>query len=403
MLRVRKGINGVDQCNLNQFLFDLSKEGAIFYFVVVLPRISFQPQTDKTTDCTMGKSNSSNSNSSKRRRKNRSATNSSLDSSATLGQEPMKDFSLRNVESNEKILEELELMKKQIYSLQTNNDILKNENRQLKQSLIDLDQYGRRHNLRFLGIPEHEKENCEDIIMGVIKNKLKIESNIFIDVAHRVGKQNYKAPRPIIVRFGFRKHANEVLANRRKLKGERLTIVEDLNPSNARIFGSARKYGQFNSVWTKNGKVLGSTKEGNIIHIRTEIPNPDAETVSHVIDLIPNSQISSSQSPKRPYQKAPFKKTNTTKPKSTSTSKTSYNQQHQPQITRYTVTSQNINNQILETNRVNTQQAPGTSHDTGGTSSYTTQHGDNLIMMSTNSGKEKESIPQPNPNEESRD
>ena len=176
--------------------------------------------------------------------------------------------------NTEKLIEEFQELRMQMKTLQAENECLKSDNTKLKQRVIDLEQYGRRLNLRFLGIKEevNEKdENCEKKLMDIIKNKLQINKEIIIDVAHRVGKRTNERPRPIIARFGLRKYASEILANRRKLKGEKgLSIVEDLCPENASIYTKARLSGCFVSVWTHHGKVNALTKTGEKIRINNE-------------------------------------------------------------------------------------------------------------------------------------
>ena len=144
--------------------------------------------------------------------------NSSVDSIENISFQSEDDLNMKVAkiyDNTEQLLRDFQVMKNNMEKLQVENDKLKNENFELKQQLNDLDQYGRRMNLRFLGIEEETNENCEAKIADLIKNKLKIKNDIFIDVAHRVGRKGNERPRPIIVRFGFRRHAAKVLKNRR--------------------------------------------------------------------------------------------------------------------------------------------------------------------------------------------
>ena len=49
-----------------------------------------------------------------------------------------------------------------------------------------------------------------------------------IEVAHRSGVKTGSNPRPILVRFVSRAKRDQVLANRRRLKGKGIVIGEDL-------------------------------------------------------------------------------------------------------------------------------------------------------------------------------
>ena len=198
----------------------------------------------------------------------------------------------KTFKNTEKIIRDFEDLKTQFEKLQSENGILKSENIALKQQLIDLDQYGRRLNLRFLGIQEEKDEACENKIHNFIKEKLKIQTDIFIDVAHRVGKKEDTRPRPIIVRFGFRRHASEVLRNRKNLKGMKgISIVEDLCPPVARLYTLARTSGRFDSVWTRNGRIFASSNGGSIIRIQS---NDDINDRNSLIGSVTGGNVNSS-------------------------------------------------------------------------------------------------------------
>ncbi|KAK7479612.1 hypothetical protein BaRGS_00029161, partial [Batillaria attramentaria] len=89
----------------------------------------------------------------------------------------------------------------------------------------DLEQYGRRNNVRILGVPESKGEDCEKLVLDIFRKNLRLRDmgNMDIEAAHRVGQhpQSQRGPqqkspkaRPIIVRFVNRKAADTVLYNR---------------------------------------------------------------------------------------------------------------------------------------------------------------------------------------------
>lgn len=255
-----------------------------------------------------------------------------------FSQEPY-ETNAKLLENQELIIKELAEIKKELCDLKTENTNLKRENEVLKRSLIELDQYGRRQNLRFLGIKEENNENAEQKIFDLIRNKLHITKSISIDVAHRVGKiQNPDRPRPIIVRFGLRRHAHEVLANRRQLKGQKgLTIVEDLCPHNAKIYTSARRSGKFSSVWTRNGKIMASTTQGKVIQIHQLIQNENAPITAQT-PINPNTEIQQQQNNENDTSSL------RPKPNAQSTPRTQYQQP----ITKYTIASSQIDTQYTQ-------------------------------------------------------
>lgn len=153
-------------------------------------------------------------------------------------------------------------------------DSLQNEIESLKQQLIDqdiardeLDQYHRRDNLEFHGIPEKINENTNHIIKSMVKN-LNIDlKDSDISTTHRLKAVGNKTP-GIIVRFTNRDIRNQIFHKKRNLVGVRnfgidgmtnLFINENLTPRKRKLFSmgykkkSSLKY-QF--IWTKNGNIF---------------------------------------------------------------------------------------------------------------------------------------------------
>ena len=78
----------------------------------------------------------------------------------------------------------------------------------LDEKAIDLGARGRRNNLIFHGISESVDENCLAKVRDFIKKKCKIDNDVVLEVAHRIGGKktnvigtNANKPRPMIARF----------------------------------------------------------------------------------------------------------------------------------------------------------------------------------------------------------
>ena len=136
--------------------------------------------------------------------------------------------------------------------LQKKTDDLMKENQCLKDQLIeeekmrdDLDQYNRRENLEFHGIPLNPNENTNYIIKTMAK-KLNInlkENNI--SNSHRLPKSSSNNPPIIIARF-----TNRTFQKRKNLIGVRdygidgmknLFINKNLTPRRKKLFSLAYK------------------------------------------------------------------------------------------------------------------------------------------------------------------
>ena len=111
-----------------------------------------------------------------------------------------------------------------------------NENRMKEQErkTIDLEARSRRNNLLFFNVPESDgRENCFDILSGVIKTEFGQRGEFPMHRAHRLGAprrnaigRKAQAPRPIIVAFVDHRDRETVRRVRFKLKS-RISVAED--------------------------------------------------------------------------------------------------------------------------------------------------------------------------------
>nr|KAG5708070.1 hypothetical protein BaRGS_002806 [Batillaria attramentaria] len=192
----------------------------------------------------------------------------------------------------------VEEMRATILDLQNSNDSLKKEVQEAKRreeclrdqvaeangiadaarrKADDLDQYIRRNNLRIYGLPETGEEDegeiddddnnnngaCEKKVLDLIQNKLQLKDvgHSDIEAAHRLGKKRTGSsapigPRGVIVRFVSRKTRDAVLHNRRRLKGSRQVVVEDLSQYNYYLLNKVRSDDLCKAAWTKNDCIL---------------------------------------------------------------------------------------------------------------------------------------------------
>ena len=128
----------------------------------------------------------------------------------------------------------------------------------LKSELNDLEQYGRRNNLRIFGIPEAAGEDTTEVIKQIAQDKLGVSlDEKDIDRSHRVGKLSDKL-RAILVKFTSYRARNIVIKQRRKLKGSKITIHEDLTRKNQELLMKSSKQTGVVSAWSQDGRVFVS-------------------------------------------------------------------------------------------------------------------------------------------------
>ena len=120
-----------------------------------------------------------------------------------------------------------------------------NEITQMADKQEYIENQNRRNNIRLIGVPESDTgveswEESEEIVKSKVKEALKIEDNLVIERAHRVGQRKQfitrrdgtviaAKPRPIVAKFQNWKQKEAVIKKARKLKPQDVKFVEDFS------------------------------------------------------------------------------------------------------------------------------------------------------------------------------
>ena len=120
----------------------------------------------------------------------------------------------QRIQNNEKEVTE---NKSEIIQLKAQVDWLTKDNKELKERCREIERYGRRWNLKLIGLPEKENEDTRDVVIGILTKVIPMSVEKLrdkVDTVHRLGKKDDPAfnmrPRPIIVQFGMRTTRNEI-------------------------------------------------------------------------------------------------------------------------------------------------------------------------------------------------
>ncbi|XP_065684069.1 uncharacterized protein LOC136096583 [Hydra vulgaris] len=96
---------------------------------------------------------------------------------------------------------------------------------------LDLENRSRRNNLRIDGIYEKPNENwaeCENVVKEMFKKQLKINYDIIIERAHRVGHpKEDKKPRTIVLKLLNFQDKTKILSATKNLRGTGIYVNED--------------------------------------------------------------------------------------------------------------------------------------------------------------------------------
>lgn len=118
------------------------------------------------------------------------------------------------------------------------------------------EQIRKRNNLCFHGLLEGENEDILVEVVNFINVKLKVPCEAFdIDCAFRIGRENSKKPRGVLVSFVRNIKRNEVFNAKRYLKGTKFSIYEDLTSKNYELLGAAKRELGRDKAWSVGGKV----------------------------------------------------------------------------------------------------------------------------------------------------
>lgn len=157
--------------------------------------------------------------------------------------------------------QQLQRLEAKIESLEKEVKSEKEKNHSLCENnmyLVDcLEQYGRRSNLRLYGVPETRQEDTENKVLQIFNEEMGLQiTSDHIERCHRVGKLNKKKPRSIIVKFLSYKQRKQVFQNKKKLKGQKITIKEDLTASRQALLHKVYEFINFKSVWSVDGTIF---------------------------------------------------------------------------------------------------------------------------------------------------
>lgn len=99
-------------------------------------------------------------------------------------------------------------------------DLVKNQNKSLQETVLDLQTRSMRDNLIFTGIQENAQDKPEELIKDFIKNQLKLTLDTVDKITfHRIGPKSNARPRPIVAKFEQFKQKELVKSRGRQLKG----------------------------------------------------------------------------------------------------------------------------------------------------------------------------------------
>ncbi|CAG2184386.1 unnamed protein product [Mytilus edulis] len=176
----------------------------------------------------------------------------------------------------------IDILESRIFDLEKNYDKQLEWNSKLSKDLVELLNDNKAKTLKISTlhselniiqkeIKHQEKENTHDVVQKLLKEKLSLD-NIDIEIAHRIGPvkdsdENVNTRRPIICKMLRRTDKIKVIASRRKLKGQKVSISDELTKLNFELLKSLQEHELIDQAWSYNGKIFAKHKNNDIKRI----------------------------------------------------------------------------------------------------------------------------------------
>ena len=113
------------------------------------------------------------------------------------------------------------------------------------------------------------------IVLKVANENLHVDIKLEdFERSHRVGQKNERPkkdkPRGIIIKFKSYRKRQVFISRRRKLKGLKMSIVEDLTSRNQKLLNAPRTNDKVENAWSRDERIFallkGTNNQTRLIH-----------------------------------------------------------------------------------------------------------------------------------------
>ena len=183
------------------------------------------------------------------------------------------------VMENGQTTDELRRLEQRVIELETANTALRDDS-------DAQEQYSRRNCLLVHGIPEDQTDTTDAVLL-LCNSQLGLDLNRDnIDRSHRLGFRSETTtaagsppkPRPVIVKLTSYESRKAIFNNKRKLKGTRYVVTENLTKRRAELLRKARMIDGITSTWTIDGRIVCLLANGRKVTVQTD---SDLASVRH--------------------------------------------------------------------------------------------------------------------------
>ena len=118
-------------------------------------------------------------------------------------------------------------------------------------------------------------KDTTEAAIAVFNSRLDLNiNNEHIDRSHRLGQRRYETdidrPRPVIVKFASYETRRRVFTAKRKLKGTKLVVTENLTKRRSELLRKVRSFDNVECAWTIDGRIICLLADGKKLTVQTE-------------------------------------------------------------------------------------------------------------------------------------
>ena len=161
---------------------------------------------------------------------------------------------------SQKIKDTIDRMTTKISSLDSQVELLQKETDGLRVKLDDLEQQSKLNQLRIYGLSENNGLQLVAQVSQMCDLKLNLKDIMPVH-CYRMGSYKNNKERAVIAVFDSLQQRNAVFQNKKKLRGTKIAIVEELTKPRHELLSLAKEKLGKNMVWTMGGRIL--TKHNN--------------------------------------------------------------------------------------------------------------------------------------------
>ena len=152
----------------------------------------------------------------------------------------------------------------------------------------EMEQHSRRLNLRIRGLMCPNENSCKSVVLSFLHDKMQMteinendieeayvvraKQNLSNDQLNRQESQSgpllADKKSTIVLRLTRQTTRDRIIANRKLLKGSRVSIVEDLTVLNVQLLNRVLKSDNVKEAWSWNGKVFAKLVSGKKISVK---------------------------------------------------------------------------------------------------------------------------------------